>query len=503
MTLLPKVKLKALVSFPASVTGDAGIEVTSNAGAYTLALAYKDFAPPVNTSDPTHQNALVWNDLTGQYTLVSIATIAAGGGVPEAPNDGVQYGRQSRAWVPASGGPPGPAGPQGLPGPIGGPGPVGPPGPQGIPGPAGSGSGNVIGPASAVSGNIATFNGTTGTLIQDGGQSVASLIIPPAAAAPLMDGAATVGAATKYAREDHVHPSDTTRAPLASPTFTGDPKAPTPTAGDNDTSIATTAFVTAAVAAGGGGAITPTGQCRLVKSGANLALMPFNGNRLTVNGVNCTVPDAGVTLAPTGLTVGTVYLIYAVATAGAISSLEASTTAHVTSTTVGNKGVEIKSGDDTRSLVGMAYITGGPAFADAPATRYTRSWYNRSTATIVGPLDTASTTTSGSMVAANTAAVSAVNFAGEVFDGAAAGIITNTTASTTAGVALFVDGGGAQAGVTLEVNVPGANLRCAVTAPFVGVMAEGLHTYTYGCRALGGGTFSANYGMTVIGKIMQ
>jgi hypothetical protein len=32
-------------------------------------------------------------------------------------------------------------------------------------------------------------------------------------------------------------------APLASPTFTGNPQAPTPTAGDNDTSIATTAFV--------------------------------------------------------------------------------------------------------------------------------------------------------------------------------------------------------------------------------------------------------------------
>lgn len=37
-------------------------------------------------------------------------------------------------------------------------------------------------------------------------------------------------------------------APIASPTFTGDPKAPTPTAGDNDTSIATTAFVTGAIA---------------------------------------------------------------------------------------------------------------------------------------------------------------------------------------------------------------------------------------------------------------
>ena len=35
----------------------------------------------------------------------------------------------------------------------------------------------------------------------------------------------------------------TLKAPLASPTFTGDPKAPTPAPGDNDTSLATTAFV--------------------------------------------------------------------------------------------------------------------------------------------------------------------------------------------------------------------------------------------------------------------
>jgi hypothetical protein len=74
-------------------------------------------------------------------------------------------------------------------------------------------------------------------------------LIPPATANPLMDGAVAVGVSTKYAREDHRHPTDTTRAPLASPTFTGDPKAPTPTAGDNDTSVATTAFVNTAIAA--------------------------------------------------------------------------------------------------------------------------------------------------------------------------------------------------------------------------------------------------------------
>jgi len=41
----------------------------------------------------------------------------------------------------------------------------------------------------------------------------------------------------------YVDEADALKAPIDSPTFTGDPKAPTPTAGDNDTTIATTAFV--------------------------------------------------------------------------------------------------------------------------------------------------------------------------------------------------------------------------------------------------------------------
>jgi hypothetical protein len=50
-------------------------------------------------------------------------------------------------------------------------------------------------------------------------------VIPtvPAASSttPIMDGTAATGVATPYSREDHVHPSDTSRAPQASPTFTG------------------------------------------------------------------------------------------------------------------------------------------------------------------------------------------------------------------------------------------------------------------------------------------
>ncbi|HEY2416558.1 MAG TPA: hypothetical protein VGH84_01470 [Steroidobacteraceae bacterium] len=65
---------------------------------------------------------------------------------------------------------------------------------------------------------------------------------------PAMDGTAAPGTAAFVSRGDHVHPTDTTRAPLAAPVFTGDARAVTPAVGDSDTSIATTAFVQAALA---------------------------------------------------------------------------------------------------------------------------------------------------------------------------------------------------------------------------------------------------------------
>lgn len=119
------------------------------------------------------------------------------------------------------------------------------------------------------------------------------------------------------------------------------------------------------------------GQCQLVLSGGNLLLKPRGGQLLTINGTNCQIPSAGVSLAPTGLTAGTLYYIYALSTAGVVTSLEASATGHSTSATAGNVGTEIKTGDDTRSLVGMARAVTGPAFADTLAQRFVASWFNR------------------------------------------------------------------------------------------------------------------------------
>lgn len=65
---------------------------------------------------------------------------------------------------------------------------------------------------------------------------------------PVMDGTGAIGTSTEYARADHVHPTDTSRAPVASPEFTGVPTAPTPTAGNSSTIVANTGWVQSEIA---------------------------------------------------------------------------------------------------------------------------------------------------------------------------------------------------------------------------------------------------------------
>lgn len=74
--------------------------------------------------------------------------------------------------------------------------------------------------------------------------TAAFVLAQAASVAPLMNGAsAVIGTSYRYARQDHVHQTDSTRAPLASPALTGTPTAPTPAVTDNSTLISTTAYV--------------------------------------------------------------------------------------------------------------------------------------------------------------------------------------------------------------------------------------------------------------------
>jgi hypothetical protein len=107
-----------------------------------------------------------------------------------------------------------------------------------------TGSGNVMGPSSSVSGDIATFSGTSGTVLQDTGTqllALAPLASPSFTGKPVAPTARTVINTAQIATTAYVQ--NQTYATLASPALSGTPTAPTPAQGTNSTQIATTAFV--------------------------------------------------------------------------------------------------------------------------------------------------------------------------------------------------------------------------------------------------------------------
>lgn len=129
---------------------------------------------------------------------------------------------------------------------------------------------------------------------------------------------------------------------------------------------------------GGTGTTTGIGaiaakNCRFLLDGSACKLMPFDGNGLTINGSLQLIPSGGVSLPATGLTPATNYFVYAYMS-GATMMLEASTTGHSTDSST---GMEIKTGDATRTLVGMVRPVTGPAFVDSLTQRFVISWFNR------------------------------------------------------------------------------------------------------------------------------
>lgn len=107
---------------------------------------------------------------------------------------------------------------------------------------------------------------------------------------PAMDGTASSGTETAWAKGDHVHPTDTSRAPLASPAFTGTPTAPTPLQSDDSTRIATTEFVNDKIEGIDGATYTIT---QSQQDGHTFTMAGSNGYSQTI-----TIPDNDTTYNP-------------------------------------------------------------------------------------------------------------------------------------------------------------------------------------------------------------
>lgn len=292
-----------------------------------------------------------------------------------------------------------------------------------------------------------------------------------------------------------------------------------------------------------------SGQCRLVKSGVNLLLSPFNGNKLAINGQMQTIPSAGITITPASLpakatgfvptnlsaaagtytittaaahnlavgdsgwmalssapagtplmamnfTVATVptgtsftYVFggatitsgaasgsggaliyhYAYMNAG-VMAIESVATGHSTDAVT---GVEIKTGDATRTLVGMSI---GGAFTDTPQLQYVRSWFNRMPIKGYMSIQTARSTTSAVNVETNVAdRCQFLLWSGESVHISGSSNCANTTVGATIGFTVGWDGSGG-VGISTSMTAHIANYYSIISVypiPISGL--EGFH----------------------------
>lgn len=123
--------------------------------------------------------------------------------------------------------------------------------------------------------------------------------------------------------------------------------------------------------------LSEQGHCRLVYTNTTtLTLTQWNGSAVMLKTGSLwekqDIPAAGLTLGISGLSAATLYYIYLYNDVSSLK-LETSTTAYAADAAFGFK---VRSNNETRLLVGMAYLLAGPIFADADTTRNVRSWFN-------------------------------------------------------------------------------------------------------------------------------
>lgn len=168
-------------------------------------------------------------------------------------------------------------------------------------------------------------------------------------------------------------------------------------------------------ATGGGSVVASVpqeGRLTYVSTTA-LKFSPFNGNKIKVNGSVITIPNAGIAgltntsafvngTGSSSLAANTTYWIFAFDNSGTVTADFRTAATHATSATAGNEGVEILTGNDTRTLIGMCRTNASSQFADSANNRSVISWYNRRPIMGQAAFTTNRSTTSTSYVEINT-----------------------------------------------------------------------------------------------------
>lgn len=227
-------------------------------------------------------------------------------------------------------------------------------------------------------------------------------------------------------------------------------------------------------------ALREHGQCQFrYVSATECRLYQHNGDGIIVGDRQFRIPEAGIPVGNSDLGNSVLYYAY-LQNDSSSPVIEFSTTSHSTS----RSGVEIKTGDESRTLVGMVLTTSVGQFRDDVIGRHTASYFNRR---------------SRKWMQTYTNISSAATVTAQLGNG---GIFLSWGEEVILRLASYVTSATAVAGIVLNGNidstllmsgattVPGINYSCTIAAQGFAVVAEGLHTIQLSGRVAGAPGFT-------------
>lgn len=224
------------------------------------------------------------------------------------------------------------------------------------------------------------------------------------------------------------------------------------------------------------------GCCRLAVQGSNtIKLYPFNGSSLIVNGLQRTLPAAGLAAANTGLAVSTAFYVYVADD----MSLVLSTTGY----SFDPLGRANMMGDATKRLVGMVATNASGGFDDSAINRLCLNWFNRRRLVAQSAVTGQSITSTFASVGNR---LSFLTWGEETVSIRMSGYTSVTLAGAAMGSAIYLDGNAA--GSECFVHQAIAAGYSPLSCEFAGSLPDGLHaTGPYGLVTSGTGSWSGLY----------
>ncbi|WP_147252003.1 hypothetical protein [Thalassospira profundimaris] len=230
-----------------------------------------------------------------------------------------------------------------------------------------------------------------------------------------------------------------------------------------------------------------TSQCRLVELNGMLVLRRFGGRKIVINGGLYDIPVEGVSIAATSTQANNLYYVYAAVINGELV-LEWSSVGHTQSEVT---GIEIKLGDETRTLVGMVYVLQNDAWPAAP--ELVASWYNRQP--IAKNSSTGAVSVSSTSFQIVTTTANSIGFLCWADDAVSLSAAGYADCSNGSAAMVAIDG------TPIGAYASGVQPQASLAPTYAGLLTEGYHLAGIAMRSPNGGTSSGVIGfdMTVSG----